>query len=276
MNDIFAYVEKHLKDITKVKYEKVSEEEKDYWILYILKELNKPLPIAGSHRKDDWEEGWSRTNNGYIPGYFGKYPVIRLNREFYKSKNDAFEYKSLCGLQNYIFKNYLGNFSNIYEFGCGTGHNLFRVRGVNQDANLYGLDWTESGVARVNDLPLTKTEGILFDMFNPDLNFEFKPDSAVLTVASMEQLGQDYHAFVDFLISKSPSVIVHIEPIPELLDRNNLLDYLSIKYMEKRNYLKGYLDYITSHKDTELVYVDRSYVGSLFIDGYSVIVWKVV
>jgi hypothetical protein len=61
------------------------------------------------------------------------------------------------------------------------------------------------------------------------------------------------------------------------LDPNNLLDYLSIRYVKKRNYLDGFREYIWSlSKDGKIeVKVDRrTYLGSLYIDGYSVLIWK--
>mgnify|MGYP001314491039 CR=1 FL=1 len=58
---------------------------------------------------------------------------------------------------------------------------------------------------------------------------------------------------------------------------NNLLDYLSIKYSEKRNYLKGFLSYLQNLNEKNKISIiksERTYVGSIFIDGYSVIIWK--
>jgi len=80
-----------------------------------------------------------------------------------------------------------------------------------------------------------------------------------------------------YLLRNKPSVVVHIEPIPELLDPTNLLDYLSIRYMQKRKYLTGYLDTLRVMEQRGLIKImeaRRSGIGSMFIDGYSIIVWK--
>lgn len=277
MNDVSKYVEYYLREIQQIDFDPVSEKESQEWILYILKELEKPTRAAGIHRKDEWNYGWqeSLNENSFIPKYFGKYPVIRLNQQFVKSENVNLEYQSLCGIQKYIFAKYLKEFDNMYEFGCGTGHNLIRVRGVNDKANLYGLDWASSGVQSVNKLAtvLDGVYGIQFDMFSPNYNVNIKDNSAIITVASMEQLGFNYFNFVNYLISKKPKLVLHIEPINEMLDESNLLDFLSTKYAEKREYLNGYLTYLKKCDKVKIIECSRSYVGSLFIDGYSIIAW---
>ena len=70
---------------------------------------------------------------------------------------------------------------------------------------------------------------------------------------------------------------IHIEPIEELLDKNILLDYLSIKYFEKRNYLSGFLSglkKLEKQNKIKILKADRNNIGSLFIEGYSIIVWQ--
>lgn len=280
MNEISKYVEYYLREIQGIDFSIVSPREKDYWISYIQKTLDAPLSSAGVTRQEDWQNGWNEClkKDSAIPGYFGKYPVIRLDQNFVKSDEPNFEYYSLCGLQKWLFSKYLKDISNVYEFGCGTGHNLTRVRSINNEAHLYGLDWVDSSIQNVNKMKsiLDPVDGIKFDMFHPDYDVQIKSDSAILTVASMEQLGGSFYNFTKFLITKKPKIVIHIEPIKELLDPYNLMDYLSIKYMEKRRYLNGYLEdlqYLEKRGDIKIVEATRSYVGSLFIDGYSVVIW---
>ena len=96
-------------------------------------------------------------------------------------------------------------------------------------------------------------------------------------MASLEQTGEEFEKFLDFLVQAKPNLVIHIEPIEELLDENNLLDLLSIKYFRKRHYLKGLLSYLRmleSRKSISILESRRTFVGSFFIDGYSLIVWK--
>ncbi len=116
-----------------------------------------------------------------------------------------------------------------------------------------------------------------FDFFKPDYDITLVKNAAVYTVAALEQTGTNYKKFVDYLLKNKPSVVVHIEPMPELLDSTKLLDYLSIQYMNKRKYLRGYPDYLEAlEKKGKIKILEkrRSGIGSMMIDGYSIIVWK--
>jgi hypothetical protein len=115
---------------------------------------------------------------------------------------------------------------------------------------------------------------VLFDMFLPDLNFSLKPNSAVVTVASLEQLGTGFEKFVHYVVEQKPDIVVHIEPFQDLLNPDNLLDYLSLQYMKKRNYIDGYVQYLQSSGKAEIIMYERSYIGSLFVDGYTILVWQ--
>ena len=98
-----------------------------------------------------------------------------------------------------------------------------------------------------------------------------------LTVASLEQTHKNFSKFLDFILKSKPELIINIEPIGEFLDSNNLLDLLSLKYFEKRNYLSGFYGALKALEEQGLIKIHdarRSYLGSLFIDGYSIIVWS--
>jgi hypothetical protein len=85
-----------------------------------------------------------------------------------------------------------------------------------------------------------------------------------------------YKQFVDFVLEKKPSICVHLEPIDELLDQNNLIDRLSTLYFRKRNYLSGYLPYLRQLENEgkiKIVNEQRTFSGSFFIEGHSLIVW---
>ena len=78
-------------------------------------------------------------------------------------------------------------------------------------------------------------------------------------------------------MKNSTRLVVHVEPIGELLDQNNLMDYLSLEYFKKRNYLSGYLtrlQELESRRKIQVIKAQRSHMGSFFIDGYSIIVWR--
>jgi hypothetical protein len=283
------FVGQKIKDFD-IKVVELNEIEKENAIRVIVDFLLSEFVVyAGEHRFNDWDKGWgenlndfekTRSINSIIPKYFGKYPINRLNRKFVKSEDNNYEVKMLSILQYWIFDKYFKEFHTIYEFGCGTGHNLLRVREVNKHAKLWGMDWAPSsqtlinGIAKLIDLNLFSHN---FDYYKPDLKFRLEKNSAVYTFASLEQTGDNYKDFIQYLIENKPSICVHIEPTSETLDEENLLDFLSIKYFKKRNYLNGFINYLKeleSQNILNIIDIKRSFIGSYYIDGYSIIIWK--
>lgn len=95
----------------------------------------------------------------------------------------------------------------------------------------------------------------------------------------MEQIGVNFKKYVNFLIKNKPKLVINIEPINELMDKTLILDYLSVKYSQKRNYLEGYYSYLKTlekKKSIKIIEVKKSHFGSLYINGYSIIVWKFI
>lgn len=269
---------------------RVSAQDRDKILLKIMKTLLDPKLIkAGKHRQDQWEKGWAENLEAYIkhgkesiiPRYFGKHDVVRWKQQFLNPVSANFEYNMLAVIQYWLFDKYLRSSNSIYEFGCGTGHNLLRVREVNPSASLWGLDWARSSQEIIQKMRSEKSDPKLnalnFDFFNPDTNFKLNKKSAIFTVAALEQIGRNYQPFIDYLLKNKPEICIHIEPIAELLDPNNLIDYLSILYFNKRNYLNGYLSKLQELETKGKIKIhqaQRSFIGSLYIEGYSIIVWS--
>ena len=258
-------------------YRRLGKREKEEYKYKIIKKISgQKLPLAGQERIKQWEKGWQENldEGSIIPHYFGKYPVIRFKQDLIKIVNKNFEYHSLAIITYWLLEKYFKNAERVYEFGCGTGHNLMRLKEINRQAELWGLDWAKSSQKIIKKLGL-KTAG--FDLFQPDKGFKLRPNSSILTVASLEQLGKKFKPIVQYWLKNKIKLCVNIEPINELLDKNNQWDKLSIKYAEKRNYLEGYLSYLRQLEKQGKIIIhrqQRTYIGSLFIDGYSVIVWS--
>lgn len=268
----------------------VSSFERDEILLKILKTLlDTDLTKAGNQRKDQWEKGWKENLQAYtkheeesiIPRYFGKHNIARWKQNFVITLSPNFEYNMLATIQYWLFDTLLRSYPYIYEFGCGTGHNLLRVREVNKSAKLWGLDWAQSSQNLVEKISLQKSDPRLFaknfDFFSPDKNFKLNKKSAVFTVAALEQIGSNFKPFIDYLLEEKPKICIHIEPIFELLDEKNLIDYLSTLYFKKRNYLKGFLSTLRTlekQKKIKIHAAKRSYIGSLYIEGYSIVIWS--
>lgn len=290
--ELSPYVKNRIKDYD-FKYYEMSYDEHNATILRIVNTLkDDSLVRAGAHRIDQWENGWSQNydqfekqadHDAIIPGYFNKFNILRWQGKFIKPQSPQFELNMLGIIIDWLADKYMRDVAAVYEFGCGTGHHLKRIREVNKSADIWGLDWVESSQKIIAAFAKTvsddKLHGHRFDYYNPDYSFDLKENSIVYTVASLEQIGSSHDAFINYLLAKKPKICVHIEPIAELLDEENLLDNLSIEYFKKRNYLSGFL---TKLRDLEVegrVKINRSqrtHIGSLFIEGYSVVVWSPV
>lgn len=277
-----------------LKYEEISNEERDHFILDVLDVLvsQDRLPVAGEHRLPDWERGWSENLSAFtqdhtaemlVPRYHGKHGLLHWKQRMIRPLARNFDYLIHCLLVDWAVETYFSQIDAIYEFGCGPAYHLLRARRYNPTARLVGLDWTRASqkiIAQIVKEGIeTNIEGRNFNFYEPDYSLVIVPNSGVITIAALEQVGARFEPFLQFLLDKKPSVCIHLEPISELLDPDHLIDKLSILYFQKRNYLNGFLTRLQEMEDRGSVKIHRSqrtYTGSFFIEGHSLIVWSPV
>ena len=273
-------------------YSTPSRQELQDMILQVIRTLEEAIEVVGPHRKMIWELGWTENLEEFkstkmikslTPKYFNKFPVVRWKQGYVQPNSPTMEQDALSLIIHWLLEEYAQGVAGIYEFGCGTGSNLMKIRDYLPNVELYGLDWATSSQELIrmiaNDTSDSKLHSANFNYFDPDKEFVIEKNSAVLTVASLEQTGDDFSGFIDYLLAQRPKVVIHIEPMWDSLNPLNLLDYLSIKYMKKRNYLNGLQEYIQVLADNGQINIllnKRSYLGSFYVDGYSVLVWEPV
>lgn len=277
-------------DDFELEYETLSKEERDKYILHVLEVLNSDITKSGEHRITEWENGWgenlqlfkeTKNINNLIPKYHSKNRFVRWMGDIVKPSTINFDYKIHICLVDAILRHYFKDIKNIYEFGCGPGYHLLRMSQYDNTLNLNGSDWTntsQSIIHEINNVMGTNIKPFNFNFFKPDYDINFPESSGIYTVAALEQVGDNYKDFVKFLLDKSPDICVHLEPIDELLDETKLIDKLSIDYFRKRNYLNGFLPYLEElekENKIEIITKQRIYSGSYFIEGHSLIVWKI-
>lgn len=272
----------------------LSETERVGLLASIADELKGNLEKSGSHRIDKWERGWSENlerlghaglESALIPGYFERSSIVRVGPNFFEVESGAAEAHLLGLLVGTVVEGVAKSMDvgAIHEFGCGTGIHLARLARWFPERRITGYDWTKASVAIVNRLRdewgMDNLAGIEFDFFEPNPDVALASTDLVLTVAALEQVGSNYQEFLSFLGAKKPGVVVNIEPIGELLDLESYAGQLSRDYFLKRNYLEGFLTHLErleQEREIEIIHAGRSGLGSRYIEGYSVVVWKFV
>lgn len=274
-------------------YRDLDSDERDQVLLDILKKIDSSdLKKAGESRKEDWINGWQENLDEFIsseynlktliPKYFKTGVHARFDGDFIYSDAEMFVFNEMDIFREWLFKTYFSNFENIYEFGCGTGHHLVKLASIYPNKNYYGFDWAEQSqdiLSCIKDNYQWNIVGKKYDYFAEKYDIEIKENSAVFTFTSLEQVGEKYKEFVDFLLEQKPKLVLNIEPLDYVYDTNQLSDYLGKKYHEKRNYLKNYAQYLMSLEEEEKIEILKCHhhpFGNLFNDTWSYIVWKVI
>lgn len=276
-------------DKLRLSYEFLNDVEFHNYIVDYINTLSSELSKSGKHRISNWEDGWkenfyefknTRTIDSLIPIYYRKYNIARLNNKIIKTHSKNFDYHLNSFFIDALLLEHIPDYKNIFEFGCGTGCNLFRLNEYFPDKIYYGGDWTLSSQHNIIEytkfLSLNNIKSFNFNYFNPDYSIDIK-NSLVYTVSSLEQIGENHDKVLDYFVKSKLGLCIHFEPIHEVLDPNNLLDYLTIQYYNKRNYLKNYLTSLKKLESENIVRIldiRRLNYGSKYIEGNTVIVWK--
>lgn len=273
------------------RYRIIREEERDGIILNVLKKIESDQQVIGTEeRKDAWEKGWSENLQEFIDNNFDLSKItpkfirhgqpVRFNRQYIISINPNFELDYFKIFRTWLFKKYMKDFNYIYDFGCGTGFNLIALAQMYPDKELYGLDFVDPPrdmVNKIGEIYGWKMRGYIFDMISPDNDFKIEKNSVIFTSGSIEQLAGRFEPFLQFVLKKSPELCINIEPTIELYDENNLIDYLAMKFHRKRRYTENYLPRLMEldrQGKIEIIKVKRLFFGSLYMEGFTYIIWK--
>ena len=98
-------------------------------------------------------------------------------------------------------------------------------------------------------------------------------------MCALEQVGERFRPFLDFILEKRPKRVVHVEPMLELYDPALPHDALAIRYHQQRKYLTGLLPHLRSLEQAgsiRLLKVQRLKFGSRFHECFSLVAWEPV
>jgi hypothetical protein len=252
----------------------------------------KQFSIVVAGDKSRWVKGWSENLDDFVasrgdvealaPKYVRPNMPVRLFRRFAKPVEPTFEQNWRKVYQEWLFRTYLADSAQIYEFGCGSGGHVSALAQMFPDRKIVGLDWVEPSCEIVNNMRKLRgwnTEGRLFDFYKPDYDIDMPRNSVVFTFAALEQVSNSFGAFVEFLLSKQPKLCVFVEPIYEWYDPANFIDHLAMRGHATRNFLHGLpqaLHALRKQGRIEILKQHRVEFGSLLHEGYSQIIWRPV
>ena len=274
-------------------YRQCTRHEYNSSLLEILKAIDSNLhDHSRKHRLSRWESGWSENLEEFlesnfdvsalVPKYYRPSYISRFSGELVISNSPSFQYDFFQILRKYLALRYMKSFSEIYEFGCGPGHNLVSIASTlnNPVCKYIGLDWSSSAVETVNQIGKhlnLNCIGQQFDFYNPILNHNVQEDSLFVTFGGLEQVGSKFNSYLNFILEKKPALCINIEPINEFYDSDNLLDVLALRYHEKRNYLNNYLSKLLLLEKLgkiDIINMSRVPFGGLYHEGWNQIVWR--
>lgn len=264
---------------------------RDGIILSILNHLESDRPTrVGEQRAEIWESCWADNLRRFVganhdpdkllPDFIRTGQPVRLRQQYVIPRTSGFEAAFLQVCRAYLFDRFFRETGTIYEFGCGSGFNLVALAKQLSGKRLFGLDWSKSSNETVNLLRSNLNIDITgrdFDFFNPDPSLRLDQGSAVLTMCALEQVGPRHETFINYILQQRPSICLHMEPLLDLYDENNLVDYLALRYHRKREYLFGllpYLNNLAAAGKIEIVETRRMFFGSLYHEGYSFVAWR--
>lgn len=274
-------------------YRVLSNEEHEDCLSRVLERIDSnEFSVAGPSGKARWDKGWGENLEAFVSGghdlsalmpkYYRSGQPLRLRQQYIVPEDPYFETKWYEIFRLWIFKTYLNEVDNIYEFGCGSGFNIATLAELYPDKEIHGLDWVEASKDIVEEMRRvhgSKTFGHVFDFFHPDQNLKIADNSAVVTIGGLEQIGTNNGKFLEYLMDSAPALVVHVEPILDWYDPSNPIDDAAVRFHKKRNYLEGYLGRLYDLEKTgriEILKKKRAFFGSLYLEGWSQLIWRPV
>ena len=287
-----------IKKIPDMEYEILSGEAKNDLMFSIAKDIHEAkFRIVGDNNSTVWQKGWGEVFekikdlkdfniNSLKPQYVDKHNLIRIDGEYAiaKSKDLMFNYD--ITLRKAIFYKYLSGVKKIVEFGAGTGTTQMILTDLFKDKNveLTATDWSKPALKIINLI----SEKLNYNISTKILNMldlegwnevSIDKNTAIITIHAMEQLGGNFNKLLDNIVKAKPKFCLHLEPMNEVYDTNDLSDYLAHKYHKKRNYLDGFYTKLKDLESKNVIKINefkRLKFGDRYHETYNILQWEVL
>jgi hypothetical protein len=255
-----------------------------------MQRIERGFTQVGEHRVGIWRDAWQEQLERFEasgfdlaalnPKFVDGSAIIRWQGEYAHSVTDQFELQFMEILRDMLFRKYFSDVDGFFEFGSGSAFNVAAYARLFPDVPAVALDWAP-GAVRIAELLRErlgmKVQGERFDFFNPARPSPLGAKSGVFTMCALEQVGDRFGPFLDYLIRERPRRVVHVEPTVELYDKTSSHDRLAIEYHTQRKYLHGLLPALEGFAAAgriKLLYSRRMRFGSRFHECFSVHVWE--
>lgn len=277
-----------------LRWRRLNQRERDSALLKIWRQVHdETLTVASPAGLVRWERGWTEVldrvstegcnEETLRPQYF-QYDIIRLLGDFALVEKTDFEFRLYRILADQLFRRYLTDVDGILELACGTGLNMLHLGKLFPGIKLLGCDWAKPSqailarIAQEHRLDLTAQRVDLWtgDGFDP-FPLRHAKRKAIISMHGLEQIGGNINPYLDITLRFQPSIVFHIEPLVELYQCDYLFDEVAARYHKKRGYLEGLLPAIRKLRDegrVEIIAERRLGFGSMFHEGYSLLVWR--
>ena len=261
-----------------------SEQYKEYYEL-CLEMLNKKLEV-------DWQDDWFsvlqnlRTNDDNVksiirPKWFRESAFVNIQNCLSLTETSYVDWEYQLITRQMLFYTHLRDIENICEFGSGSGTNFYLINEILQNKNFILSDISVTSLKIIEELKRKLNRNNLtysnIDI-EQDIDLQLPDNTAVITTSVLEQIGDNYKNFINFILKEKPQIVINVEPIVELLDSKNGFDNVMNLYCEKRKYLAGYLtelEKLEKQKKIKIIMKKRTMVSGTFIEN-SVLIWKVL
>tara|TARA_R100001463_G_scaffold66010_1_gene119370 strand:+ start:810 stop:1718 length:909 start_codon:yes stop_codon:yes gene_type:complete len=284
-DDLPESIQLQLDKFFPIQYDELnSEQYKEYYEL-CLEMLNKKLEV-------DWQDDWFsvlqnlQTNDDNVksiirPKWFRESAFVNIQNCLSLTETPYVDWEYQLITRQMLFYTHLKDIENICEFGSGSGTNFYLINEILQNKNFILSDISVTSLKIIEELKRKLNRNNLTHSnidIEQDIDLQLPDNTAVITTSVLEQIGDNYKNFINFILKEKPQIVINVEPIVELLDSKNGFDNVMNLYCEKRKYLTGYLtelEKLEKQKKIKIIMKKRTMVSGTFIEN-SVLIWKVL
>ena len=284
-DDLPKSIQLQLDKFFPIQYNELNSEQYNEYYELCLEMLNKKLEV-------DWQDDWFsvlqnlRTNNDNVksiirPKWFRKNAFVNIQNCLSLTETPYVDWEYQLITRQMLFYTHLKDMDNICEFGSGSGTNFYLINQILQDKNFILSDISVTSLKIIQELKRKLNRNNLtysnIDI-EQDIDLKLSDNTAVITTSVLEQIGDNYNNFINFILKEKPQIVINVEPIVELLDSKSGFDNVMNLYCEKRKYLTGYLtelEKLEKQKKIKIIMKKRTMVSGTFIEN-SVLIWKVL